>query len=171
MGAWFDEFDPSGTRAEHPNEFTADDLVAVALLNTPINLTAGKMIRFDLRDEINALLSQIPTNVALWEVDQPIDRAWPAWQLETLLLTKVKHIGLTRASKLIARKRPLLYPINDKEVRSALQTHKSHIGPLHDALQDEKLRDFLVAAREVAGLPPAVTELRVLDVLVWMRGT
>ena len=108
MGAWFDEFDPSGTRAEHPNEFTADDLVAVALLNTPINLTAGKMIRFDLRDEINTLLSQIPTNVALWEVNQPIDRTWPAWQLETLLLTKVKHIGLTRASKLIARKRPLL---------------------------------------------------------------
>ena len=65
----------------------------------------------------------------------------------------------------------LLYPINDKEVRSALQTHKSHIGPLHEALQEEKLRGFLVDARQAAALPPAITELRVLDVLVWMRGT
>lgn len=36
-GAWWDGFDPSGTRAENPNTFTADDILSASLLSAPIS--------------------------------------------------------------------------------------------------------------------------------------
>lgn len=166
-GAWFDEFDPSGTRDTHPNEFTGDDLVSLVLLNTPIGAKAGREILFERKEEISVLLSQIPTDVDLWNVSDPVDRSWPAWKLENLL-REVNSIGLTKASKLIARKRPRLYPVNDKVVRTVLKSRKAYLKPLFNTLQDKELRKFLIASREAAELPDTVSVLRVFDVLVWM---
>lgn len=169
-GAWFDEFDPSGTRDQFPDEFTPDDLVAVSLLNTPIKMVSQQSLLVDLKEEISQLLAQLPLNVSLWEVQGPVDSAWEAWKLEDLLCD-VPEINVTRASKLIARKRPMLYPIIDSVVRDTLETKNATLQPLYKGLQDEDLRKFLIQARNEAGLPEAISVLRVLDVLTWLQGT
>lgn len=168
-GAWFDEFDPSGTRDQFPDEFTPDDLVAVSFLSTPIEMSSQQSLLVDLKEEISELLAQLPLNVSLWEVEGPVDRSWAAWRLEDLL-RRIPDIGVTRATKLIARKRPMLYPIIDSVVRDTLETKNATLQPLYKALQDEDLRKFLTQARDEAGLPEAISVLRVLDVLTWLQG-
>lgn len=81
-------------------------------------------------------------------------------------------IGTTIASKLIARKRPRLYPIWDTVVVDVLGTRGGpHLTPIHTALRaDSDLRRRIVAARNRAELPNTISELRVLDVLAWMQG-
>lgn len=69
-GAWFDGFDPSGTRSGAPNDFTADDLVSVALLSTPIGNRAAKSLLLDegLKEEINLLLAETDRSDRIWDV-------------------------------------------------------------------------------------------------------
>lgn len=175
-GAWFDEFDPMGTRVDHPDEFTADDLVSVALLSTPIEkASADSLLRdTELRGRISDLLSETRVTDCLWGIDGPLDASWSLWELEDLLISEVKGVGVTRASKLIARKRPHLYPINDTVVRGVvwpcgILEGRSFVGAVHEEFQDEGLRDFLAKVREEAGLPTSVPLLRIFDVLVWMQ--
>lgn len=177
-GAWFDEFDPSENRDSHPNEFTADDLVSVALLNTPIGNTAAKSLLLDddLRADISALLGETSGADYIWEFDGPVDSSWSLWRLETLLTSRrVRGIGPTRASKLIARKRPHLYPIYDKVVRDLIWSDgmpdgSSFLGTVHQVFQDTGLQKFLGDAREGAQIPERVPLLRIFDVLAWMQG-
>jgi hypothetical protein len=56
----------------------------------------------------------------LWEAREPVDGQWAPWKSEELL-TSVRGIGVTTASKLIARKRPQLYPVNDKVGRDLVR--------------------------------------------------
>ncbi len=83
-------------------------------------------------------------------------------------------IGETRATKLIARKRPRLVPIVDDVIkRTVFNNATRHWSPLHEALnKDEKaLWNRLVHLREQADLSPYVSVLRVFDVLAWMEGS
>lgn len=176
-GAWFDEFDPSRTRSSHPNDFTSDDLVSVALLNTPIGNTAARslLLNEDLKADIGALLRETSDTDCLWGIEGPLDSSWSLWELENILRSRrVKGVGPTIASKLIARKRPHLYPVNDSVVRDLIRPAAaakgwSFVGAVHEAFQDEGLRDFLVRVRQEAGLPDAVPLLRIFDVLAWMQ--
>lgn len=174
-GAWFDEFDPMGTRVDHPDEFTADDLVSVALLSTPIEKQSADSLLRDagLRGKISDLLAETRVTDCLWDIEGPLDSSWSLWELEDLLIDKVKGIGLTRASKLIARKRPHLYPVNDKVVRGVIwpggiPEGSSFIGAVQEVFQSKERRGFLTDVRRDAGLPDAVPLLRIFDVLAWM---
>lgn len=82
-------------------------------------------------------------------------------------------VGLTRATKLLARKRPRLAPIVDGIVKHTVFNGGPHYwAPLHAALRadDTKLWKYLNEAHAAAVLDPAVTPLRVFDVLAWMDG-
>lgn len=75
------------------------------------------------------------------------------------------------AGKLLARKRPRLLPVYDKVVRCALgRPRPSFWLALYAALRedDRALHRQLLALRQVAGVPEAVSALRVCDVAVWM---
>lgn len=86
-------------------------------------------------------------------------------------LRAVTGIGLTIATKLIARKRPRLYPIWDTAVVEVLGTQGGHLNAIHTAMQTNPvLRERLTNARNTAGLPEHVSDLRVLDVIAWMQG-
>lgn len=170
-GALFDEWDSTGTRAADTNTFTADDFVAITLLSVSAGGPAARALLCDRADEFNGLLAAIGDDRDLADEPDPIDSAWPAWQLETRLRS-VRGIGLTIATKLIARKRPRLYPIWDEVVTEVLGTRQRHLQPIHAALSsDTRLRSRLQAARTTAGLPTVISELRVLDVITWMYGT
>lgn len=168
-GAWFDDFDPTNSREKYLYEISAEDLISISFLSTPISSTAALEIMYDHKEKIKKLLTQIPPDKPLWEVTEPIDKSWPAWQLE-ILLCDIHSIGPTRASKLIARKRPKIYPIIDSEIQKVLGKDKEVLVPIYNAMQDERLRNFLDNARNGAGLPESISTLRTLDVLAWMEG-
>lgn len=78
-------------------------------------------------------------------------------------------MGPTRASKLLARKRPRLFPIRDGIVGQVLKLRRDFWEPLRTVLlADERALDKrLRRLHAEAGLPPEVARLRVLDVLAW----
>ncbi|WP_148281329.1 DUF6308 family protein [Gordonia sp. KTR9] len=169
-GASFDDWDSTGTRTADVNVFTADDFVAIGLLSVDAGAVAARTLLRDRRDDFSQLLAAVGPDRDLADEPGPIDRTWPAWRLETELLG-VRGIGVTIATKLIARKRPRLYPVYDTVVAKVLNTRTAHLVPIHTALRtDPDLRRRIVAAREHAELPPTVSELRVLDVIAWMQG-
>lgn len=169
-GAWFDDFDPSGTRGTSPDVVTADDLLSLSLLSTPVNGNAVHAILGPLSSKITALLEQIPVDETLASHhDEVTADNFPAWRLENLL-REIHGIGLTYASKLIARKRPRLYPILDSVICEQLGGGGVYLEPLRREFRDENLLQFLRTARDAAGLPESISDLRIFDVVTWMHG-
>lgn len=82
-------------------------------------------------------------------------------------------IGPTRASKIMAWKRPHLIPINDRVIREVIDKRPSESDweLWWDALTfDDYLENHAQELRESIDQPELST-LRVLDVLLWMSGT
>lgn len=169
-GASFDSWDSTGTRSHDTGHFTADDFVAITLLSVDAGPRAAREILRDRRAEFAGLLGAIGSDRDLADEDGPFTSSWPAWALEDRLRT-VPGIGLTIATKLIARKRPRLYPIWDTVVVDVLGTRGQHLNSIHHALRtDTQLRQRIHQARTTAQLPEHISELRVLDVLAWLQG-
>lgn len=169
-GASFDSWDSTGTRAKDANVFTADDLVAIGFLSVDAGPRAARDLLRDRRAHFQTRLEAVGPDRDLGDVTEPINKEWPAWQLETELC-ELYGIALTKASKLIARKRPRLYPIWDNVVVDVMETRGSHLVPIRDELRNNSaLRGRLREARERADLPDQISEIRVLDVIAWMEG-
>ncbi|MDH3013844.1 DUF6308 family protein [Gordonia alkanivorans] len=171
-GAVFDSWDSTGTRESDSDIFTADDLVAIGFLSVDAGPAAARALLLERRDEFSTYLAEVGPDRDLADEPGPLDPTWPAWVLDTQLRT-VAGIGATIASKLIARKRPRLYPIWDTVVVDVLGTRGgAHLTPIHQALKENPpLRQRLRAARDAAGLPDHISELRILDTLAWMQGS
>ncbi|ABG99049.1 conserved hypothetical protein (plasmid) [Rhodococcus jostii RHA1] len=95
----------------------------------------------------------------------------PDRDLETALRA-LPGIGQRKATKLIARKRPWLYPIWDSVVSEVLGTERAHLNPVREALRtdDGALHRRLLSLRGEAGLPEEISALWVFDVIAWMDG-
>ncbi|MEU9135411.1 DUF6308 family protein [Streptomyces sp. NPDC048404] len=93
--------------------------------------------------------------------------AHTAWHL----LRGQPGIGWVTAGKLLARKRPRLMPVSDQVVRCVLGHPKSFWLDLHAALRSDNrsLHHELLALRQLAELPEAVSVLRICDVVLWMH--
>jgi hypothetical protein len=122
----------------------------------------------------NALLRETRADQDFWDADTPHCQS-PQWQLEAKL-TELPGVGLTTASKLMARKRPRLVPVNDSVVRAELGLQKALWAPLYDVFQSSDLAVRLStlgeeARRQKVDLPPNLSALRLFDVIVWMVGT
>jgi len=61
-------------------------------------------------EALSALLTAVGPDRGLVDEPDPLAPGWPAWNLETALWA-LPGIGWTKATKLIARKPPRLYPI------------------------------------------------------------
>jgi hypothetical protein len=80
------------------------------------------------------------------------------------------EVGATTASKLLARKRPRLRPIYDTVVARVIGSQQIW-EPLRTLLcAQPELHERLHGLRQQAGLPEAVSPLRVFDVVAWMEG-
>lgn len=151
---------------ENPTDrFTTDDMLAASLLDVRFGPPAVRALLCD--DSINETLGQIDRDVPIWG-DIDLGDKSPAQELWTQL-TSIPGIGGTRASKLMARKRPNLFPILDSVVRERLGAgHIDAWTAIRRVLDDERLRariDGLWTAPE-ADRP---STLRLLDVATWMR--
>jgi hypothetical protein len=171
IGAAFDTWDSSGTRLADADRFTADDLVAVSFLSVDISASAARLLLVDRAAEINALLVDLGDDRDLADEAEPLSDDWVGWTLMREL-RKLPDVGPTRASKLIARKRPRLRPIWDSVVSVVTGTVEEQWEPLRLALRanDMALQDRLMRHREAAGLPDEVSALRVFDVIAWREG-
>lgn len=169
-GAYFDRWPTDGPDPA-PDAFNAEDLVAVGYLSVPIHPEAALEILRLRSGRLSDLLRRIPVDVDLGDVPEGvISPGWPALQLEKEL-RDLRGIGAVRATKLIARKRPRLYPIYDSVVASQVGTGNRILQPLHTALRSVggfvgNLREL----REAAGLPDTISDIRVFDVITWMEG-
>ena len=150
---------------------TAEDLLSVEMLSVSVPAEVSyQILHGALGENLSALLTKIPTDVSMGDPEaaehlQDEAAASSAWRL----LEEQHQIGWVTAGKLLARKRPKLIPVFDEVVRCALRGPKSWWLSLHGELHSgSRLRSRIAALRHKAEIPAHVSDLRVLDVVVWM---
>jgi hypothetical protein len=146
-----------------PDEFTADDLLAVSLLDITWRPQVVRVLLQTHRQQLTDLLADIPTDVDLWDASdvtlKHIDVLWD-------VLTSIEGIGTASATKLLARKRPRLCPISDSLVIKAVDVPGRTWDVLRHLLQDRGARADVEALRPAAAA--AASLLRILDVALWV---
>lgn len=147
------------------DKVTAGDLVAMSLLD----VSFGAKATFSLLEEgfLDDDLANLPSKVELWNAPQEIGKLYLAyWKLQ-----KLSGVGPTKASKLLARKRPHLAPITDTHVQAFFGCRGwEFLEPLVTCLgKDSSLESGLDSLKPGAvGADTEVSTLRVLDVAIWM---
>lgn len=156
-GTMFDTLGASST-----SEFTVSDVAAVSLLD--VRFSPKEMFHILNDDRLRRQLSDVAPDVDLW------DPAAPLVALRSLYtaLRAIDGVGPTKASKLLARKRPGLAPITDSVVEAVLDSAGwSHLEALATVLRDRP--DLRAKLNQLAA--GRVTPLRALDIAVWMLGS
>jgi hypothetical protein len=167
----FERFAGGGDAAAVQNRFTAEDVVAVSMLAVNVPALAALKILGDDAETLSALLAAIPADVDLVDADdEMIGSGTPAWRLWDQL-DSYADIGTTITSKLMARKRPRLIPVQDTRVLRALNHPREFSfweAMRHHLRRDDRaLSAWLRRVREASGVGGDISEIRVLDVLVW----
>lgn len=146
-----------------PGAVTADDLLAVSLLDIAWRPEAVRQLLGPQAGPIAGMLSAIPADVDLWAAsDAELATVDPLWDA----LLEMPGVGTATASKLLARKRPRLCPATDKVVIRAAGLPGQTWEVLRCLLQDPEARDAVEMLRppDAAG----ATMLRLLDVAIWI---
>lgn len=165
-GATFDHLSPN-----HQDSWEAADLLAVTLLDVGVRPQGIREMLERRTDFFNELLVAVDADVPLWSEDDAIHNALTNAERLNTELRRLSGIGPVTASKLLARKRPRLVPIKDRVIsaRLGLQKADEFWRPLRAALMRDGVVDDIRAIR-----PPDhsdVSELRVLDIALWMLGS
>lgn len=169
VGAYFDRWkDGTQEEIEDPDadRFTAEDILAVQTLSIHVRGWVSLDLVERRQKFFTDMLKRIPTDVDLWETDERAVSS--ALELEEEL-RRYDQVGPTTAAKLIARKRPRLYPIYDSVVVEELGLSKSLFHELRKELtENPSLRELCTQLRKAAGLPASISVLRIFDVVTWM---
>jgi hypothetical protein len=147
------------------DEIASDDLLAVTLLDVSWKPNAVRAILFEQAEMFSALLQDVSSDTTLWDVDhgcQQLTNADPLWKA----IDALPGVGPTRTSKLLARKRPLLVPITDRIVVSAIGGGDNWWRTLRYCFMQESFRDAAERLRPQAA--EDVSLLRIFDVAIWM---
>lgn len=136
------------------------------------------MLEGNLGRRVTDHLREIPLDEELGsdEAARLLREPGPAWLAYETLRSRERAttgpgLGPVTTAKLLARKRPRLLPVIDNVVRCAFG-HPSDFWLGHQALFSTggpQLRAALRSAAKASGVDPRITELRVLDVIAWMR--
>ena len=168
VAAYFSEPDFAGMTFSDlgrnpPNEITADDLLAVSLLDITWRPRVVRLLLGSRGPELSKMLAAIPQATDLWEATDDalrhIDVMWDA-------LMAIDGIGTASATKLLARKRPRLCPISDHVVIKAVDVPGRTWDVLRCLLQDPAARAEVEALRPASAA--GATLLRILDVALWV---
>jgi hypothetical protein len=147
-----------------PGAVTADDLLAVSLLDIEWRPHAVRQLLGSKAGEVSRLLAPVRDDLDLWDATDcdlaVVDDLWEA-------LTAIEGIGTATAAKLLARKRPRLCPVTDKVVVQAagVRGHRA-AAAVRCLVQDPQARAEIEALRppEAAG----ASLLRIFDVAMWL---
>ncbi|MGZ4646756.1 MAG: DUF6308 family protein [Blastococcus sp.] len=162
-------FDSWAAVRNDPDEFTADDLIAVSFLSVVVPPMAARELLDSRADEFAKLLRAVGPDRDLADQEDPVEEWQPASELYAAV-RGLPGVGRTIGTKLLARKRPRLLPIYDSVVARVCSIGRYHWEPLRQALRTHGLQERLLDLHERAGLGPQVSALRVLDVVAWMEG-
>ncbi|SFL37735.1 DUF6308 family protein [Geodermatophilus ruber] len=165
-GAYFDTWASAGS---DPERITADDLVAVSFLSVVVPPMAARELLDTRADEFTALLRSVGPDRDLADQAEPVTEDQPGSELYRAILG-LYGVGRTIGTKLLARKRPRLFPIYDSVVAKVCGIGNFHWEPLRQVLRSDGLYERLIELRGRAGLGREVSALRVLDVVAWMEG-
>lgn len=148
------------------NRFTTTDLLAVTLLDVALPPPSVRRLLDTDADAFNGLLAAVPDDVDLWDVsDEDLAHAEALyWALREL-----HNVGRTRASKLMARKRPRLIPVVDSVIIEALNLRDDSWVALRACLSDAEVQKSIEASRPNNAPEQSISTLRLLDAAVWMR--
>ncbi len=162
--------------AEHPNEITERDLVAVSMLSVTIPPRVAIWLLSERgREQVGELLSRVPpqanlaTDGHLLDDDGDLYRLWKllgraSWPTED----PANGMRTTKTSKLLAAKRPHLVPVYDSVIRELLGPVDNYWAAYRHALDPDGLERWAAAT---AAAPAEVPLLRRIDALLWMFGT
>jgi hypothetical protein len=175
-GRWFNKLSCGGDGLAVRDRFTADDVVAVSMLSVNVSAPVSWLLLHNHAERLSDLLRQIPTDLDLWDADNstigPGSPADTLWYILSGYGTNGGDDGQAwvTAGKLLARKRPRLIPIYDREVRRivALTDGSGWWLSLREALTED-LRAEITKAMKAAGIDQAISVLRALDVILWMK--
>lgn len=146
------------------DEVTADDLLAVALLDITWRPEAVRMLLGSAAQNVSQLLAPISSDTDLWDAsDADLATVDPLWDA----LLDMPGVGTATAAKLLARKRPRLCPITDKVVIQAAGVPGRTWDVLRCLLQDPGAHDEVEALRPPSAAGASL--LRILDVAIWIR--
>lgn len=175
-GSYFEEL---SAVENDPGTITAADLLAVQTLSVKVPARAAIGILGDLSPDITDLLAKIPASRDLASVTDSeheglLGKESPAQQLWDLLRQTGKKrwgIGATTASKIMARKRPHLIPIEDSVVnRVTKMDPKNSWGQWREALRVDGTLEARAADLRDHANRPELTTLRTLDIVLWVHG-
>lgn len=157
------DFDTLGDNP--PYRVVIDDLLALNLLDVRLG---PKAIRPLLNGHADELLLRVPLHVELWKATE--DQRQSAQDLYKLF-DSLPGIGRTKASKLLARKRPQLVPIRDAVVERVLDLPEGGWWCQLGTVLKNQRRLARVSKLDpgVPGYQPSA--LRLLDVAIWMVGS
>lgn len=167
-GAFFDDCSPS---LDDANRFTPADLLSLPMLSIGLGQyrTVPEVLYYRFA-QYSELLADIGPDRDLADEQGPLPDDWPARRLEKAL-REIHGVSKVTATKLIARKRPRLFPIFDTVVKSRLAPDTVFLDTVHAELStNEQLRDRISRVRRDAALPDTISSLRILDVVSWMEG-
>ncbi|GAS97131.1 uncharacterized protein RMCC_4097 [Mycolicibacterium canariasense] len=146
--------------------FTTTDLLAVTLLDVALPPSSVRSLLESDASKFNGLLAAVPGDVDLWDAsDEDLAHAEALYWA----LRKLPKVGRTRASKLMARKRPRLIPVVDSVIIEALHLGDDSWIALRACLSDPAVRDSIEASRPDNAPAESISTLRLLDAAVWMR--
>lgn len=174
-----------------PRVISASDVVAVSFLSVNVPARASWTILTDLRAQLTKTLVEIPEELSiedprctytLYAAEEETGEVAPLQELWNLLRRDPQGskwgMGATTTSKLMARKRPGLVPVQDSVVVNALGAEDSTYWlmwwqAMH--LKDESgcavVVDFARAVREAVPAAANLSLLRVLDIVIWMHAS
>lgn len=169
----------------HPNRITGSDLYALSTLQISVPKTAGVGILGAEQSRISKLLAKIPDKrleyLSAEDYEKHLGRESPAQELWDLLCRnnsgdKKWGIGSTTASKIMARKRPHLIPIQDSVVDAVIGRNKKNAWELwwnafrNDSKLIGRADDFRKCIDDPQVTRPQLSTLRIFDVVLWMHG-
>lgn len=178
-------YDPSGNYAgttfhalepNDPFDLTPSDLLSISLMNVKVDASGVRRLLYqsDARTRILEALGAVSADATLESAREETLDAVAALYLE--VRNALGGNKWVTASKIVARKRPSLFPVRDsvvcKELGLTMQ-YDTDLAAFRSLVCDSDVAqalDALAATAEGMGAPIAlVPRLRLLDTAVWMH--
>ena len=154
------------------------DLLAMTTLSVDIPARAALWILSDEgQDKTSAILRDIPVDTDIW--DPAVNEAFAddgkvmdLWRLLGEANWPVAKTGgglggTAKRSKIMAAKRPRLIPVLDRVVKGTLPKAENSWIAIQDVLKVDKYRKALQKVLNLDVVPPSVSLLRRIDIVIW----
>ena len=150
---------------------TTSDIVAVSMLRVEVPATAARWLLQEGNLGVQRELSQIRLGIHICDADADLSQDSPAFRFWKLLYS-CHGMGEVTTSKLMAAKRPDLFPIYDQHVAGALGIPDNRYWkPWQDFMRSDSGKAAVEIVRAIAtelGIA-GVSDLRLLDIIIWMQ--